>query len=155
MYAVSKISTSPHKEKQSDECQHLQNLIFANDKQTEDRINHCHTKHNICLISQFEHGIGSGISVFINIADIYKFRNQDESNRAKSQKYCKKIRQSDRRKQMVKRFLLCPTQFLYKQRNYKQNRQDPRQSPEHQKLMWQRMMLCRRNSLYHIAGIKL
>ena len=102
MYAVSKISTGPHKEKQSDECQHFQNLVFANDKQTEDRIDHCHTKHNVCLISQLEHGIGSGIAILINIADIYQFRDQDESDRAKSHKYCEKIRQPDRCKQMIK-----------------------------------------------------
>ena len=54
------------------------------------------------LISQFEHGIGSGIAILINITDIYKFRDQDESDRAKSHKYCEKIRQPDRCKQMIK-----------------------------------------------------
>ena len=102
MYAVSKISTGPHKEKQSDECQHFQNLVFANNKQTENDIDHRHTKHYICLISQFEHGICPGIAILINITDIYQFRNQDKPNRAKSHKYCEKIRQPDRCKQMIK-----------------------------------------------------
>ena len=106
IYALTKISAGPQKKGKSDHTDRLEDLLAVYKQLSEDHIHHRHSKHDVCLISQLEHGICTGISVLIDITDINQFRDRHKSDRAQSHDHCKKIRCSDRFHQAVQRFVI-------------------------------------------------
>ena len=153
IYASSKISAGPQKKNQPDRCDRFENLFAVHDQQAEDHICHHHSKHDIRLISQLEHGVRTGISVLINITDINQFRDRHKSDRTQSHNYRKQVRRADCFHQPVQRFMLQSFEFLHDQRNYKYKRQNCRKSPQDQKLVWKGVILCQSHALHHCCKL--
>ena len=91
LYTVSKVTAGPNKKSKSHHCDSFKDLFTEHKNHTEDSINHGHAKHDICLICQFEHGIGSCTVFLINITYINQLRDHDQSNGTKPHDHSKKI----------------------------------------------------------------
>ena len=84
IHAFSEISHCPYQEKQADSCDNFKYFLPCNHKKAVNSVSHSQPEKNIRLISQLKHGVGSCVSILINITHIYQFRNHHQSHGAKS-----------------------------------------------------------------------
>ena len=149
MHSISKISYRPDQHKKANTGKDPDDFLLRYYKHPVNPISHSHPKQNICLIGKFEHGVGSRITILINIPYINNFRNKDQSNRTKSHDHSKQIRNRNCLQKSVQALVLHSFQFFCKNRDDQKHSKKHRKSPENQKLVPQRMMLCKSHSLNH------